>query len=96
MDQNNAGKVPPLTAAEAAQTLGVKTTPSASAPADGAIPVQHEFGRKRYAQRPVGHRRRDIETSREANGESTTARTRLKRCVRFTTRSIDWRKPKSK
>jgi len=52
--QNNAGKVPPLTAAEAAQTLGVKTyTIGVGTRGMAPFPYTDEFGRKRYAQRPV-------------------------------------------
>ncbi len=52
--QNNAGKVPPLTAAEAAQTLGVKTyTIGVGTHGMAPIPYIDQFGRKRYAQQPV-------------------------------------------
>ena len=52
--QNNAGKVPPLTAAEAAQTLGVKVyTIGVGTRGLAPIPYVDPFGRKRYAQQPV-------------------------------------------
>ena len=52
--QNNAGKVPPLTAAEAAQTLGVKVyTIGVGTRGMAPIPYVDPFGRKRYAQQPV-------------------------------------------
>ena len=52
--QNNAGKVPPLTAAEAAQTLGVKVyTIGVGTRGMAPIPYLDPFGRKRYAQQPV-------------------------------------------
>src|SRR2546430_4975600 len=52
--QNNAGKVPPLTAAEAAQTLGVKVyTIGVGTRGMAPIPYLDPFGRKRYAQQQV-------------------------------------------
>jgi len=52
--QNNAGKVPPLTAAEAAQTLSVKVyTIGVGTRGMAPIPYVDPFGRKRYAQQPV-------------------------------------------
>ena len=52
--QNNAGKVPPLTAAEAAQTLAVKAyTIGVGTRGMAPIPYTDPFGRKRYAQQPV-------------------------------------------
>lgn len=52
--QNNAGKVPPLTASEAAQTLGVKTyTIGVGTRGMAPIPYVDQFGRKRYAQQTV-------------------------------------------
>ena len=47
--QNNAGKVPPLTAAEAAQALNVKVyTIGVGTRGLGRMPVMDPFGRKRY------------------------------------------------
>jgi Ca-activated chloride channel family protein len=47
--QNNAGKIPPLTAAEAAQTLGVKVyTIGVGTRGTARIPVSDIFGRKVY------------------------------------------------
>ena len=52
--QNNAGKVPPLTAAEAAETIGVKVyTIGVGTRGLAPIPYVDPFGRKRYAQQPV-------------------------------------------
>ena len=52
--QNNAGKVPPLTAAEAAETLGVKVyTIGVGTRGMAPMPYTDPFGRKRYAQQPV-------------------------------------------
>jgi len=52
--QNNAGKVPPLTAAEAAETIGVKVyTIGVGTRGMAPIPYVDPFGRKRYAQQPV-------------------------------------------
>src|SRR5438477_54089 len=52
--QNNAGKVPPLTAAEAAQTLGVKVyTIGVGRRGMAPMPYLDAFGRKRYAQQQV-------------------------------------------
>src|SRR5207244_12460319 len=52
--QNNAGNVPPLTAAEAAETLGVKVyTIGVGTRGMAPIPYVDPFGRKRYAQQPV-------------------------------------------
>ena len=52
--QNNAGKVPPLTAAEAAKTLDVKAyTIGVGTRGMAPIPYIDPFGRKRYAQQPV-------------------------------------------
>ncbi|MBI3416200.1 MAG: VWA domain-containing protein [Verrucomicrobia bacterium] len=52
--QNNAGKVPPLTAAEAAQTLGVKVyTIGVGTRGTAPFPQTDVFGRKRYVQVPV-------------------------------------------
>jgi len=52
--QNNAGKVPPLTAAEAAETLKVKAyTIGVGTRGMAPIPYVDPFGRKRYAQQPV-------------------------------------------
>lgn len=49
--QNNAGKVPPLTAAEAAQALGVKVyTIGVGTRGKAPIPVTDAFGRKGYQQ----------------------------------------------
>ncbi|MFO1498111.1 MAG: VWA domain-containing protein [Verrucomicrobiota bacterium] len=52
--QNNAGQVPPLTAAEAAQTLGVKVY-TIGVGTHGAAPYPQidPFGRKVYVQLPV-------------------------------------------
>jgi len=48
--QNNAGKVPPMTAAEAAETLGVKTyTIGVGTRGMAPIPYIDQFGRKRYS-----------------------------------------------
>ena len=52
--QNNAGKVPPLTAAEAAQSLGVKTyTIGVGTRGTAPMPRQNVFGQKVYVQVPV-------------------------------------------
>jgi Ca-activated chloride channel family protein len=52
--QNNAGKVPPLTAAEAAQTLNVKTyTIGVGTRGMAPVPYIDPFGRKRYNSQPV-------------------------------------------
>ncbi|MEK7686150.1 MAG: VWA domain-containing protein [Verrucomicrobiota bacterium] len=52
--QNNAGKVPPLTAAEAAQTLGVKVyTIGVGTRGKAPVPYVDAFGNKRYAQMDV-------------------------------------------
>jgi len=52
--QNNSGKVPPLTAAEAAQTLAVKTyTIGVGTRGLAPIPYIDQFGRKRYTEQPV-------------------------------------------
>ncbi|MBI4660487.1 MAG: VWA domain-containing protein [Verrucomicrobia bacterium] len=52
--QNNAGKVPPLTAAEAAQTLGVKVyTIGVGTRGTAPMPLRDPFGRKVYRPVPV-------------------------------------------
>src|SRR6266516_2534498 len=52
--QNNVSKVPPLTAAEAAQSLGVKVyTIGVGTRGMAPFPQTDPFGRKRYAQQPV-------------------------------------------
>ncbi|MSU21985.1 MAG: VWA domain-containing protein [Pedosphaera sp.] len=52
--QNNAGKVPPLTAAEAAQSLGVKVyTIGVGTHGTAPMPQSDAFGRKGYVQVPV-------------------------------------------
>src|SRR2546428_10373240 len=52
--QNNAGNVPPLTAAEAAETLEVKVyTIGVGTRGMAPIPFIDPFGRKRYDQQPV-------------------------------------------
>jgi Ca-activated chloride channel family protein len=52
--QSNAGKVPPLTAAEAAQTLGVKVyTIGVGTRGTAPMPQTDVFGRKQYVQVPV-------------------------------------------
>ena len=52
--QNNAGNVPPLTAAEAAETLAVKVyTIGVGTRGMAPIPYIDPFGRKRYDQQPV-------------------------------------------
>jgi Ca-activated chloride channel family protein len=52
--QNNAGKVPPLTAAEVAQTLGVKVyTIGVGTRGMAPMPYIDPFGQKRYAPQPV-------------------------------------------
>jgi Ca-activated chloride channel homolog len=52
--QNNAGQVPPLTAAEAAQALGVKVyTIGVGTRGNAPFPFMDHFGRKRYVQQPV-------------------------------------------
>src|SRR2546428_3503492 len=52
--QNNAGKVPPLTAAEAAQTLAVKVyTIGVGTRGTAPMPQIDVFGRKRYVPIPV-------------------------------------------
>jgi Ca-activated chloride channel family protein len=52
--QNNAGKVPPLTAAEAAQALAVKVyTIGVGTHGTAPIPVTDPFGRRTYVQQPV-------------------------------------------
>jgi Ca-activated chloride channel family protein len=49
--QNNAGKVPPMTAAEAAQALGVKVyTIGVGTRGTAPMPVRDMFGRKAYRQ----------------------------------------------
>jgi Ca-activated chloride channel homolog len=52
--QNNAGKVPPITAAEAAQALSVKVyTIGVGTRGVGRVPMTDPFGRKRYRDVPV-------------------------------------------
>lgn len=52
--QNNAGKVPPLTAAEAAQAIGVKVyTIGVGTRGTAPYPTTDMFGRKAYVQVPV-------------------------------------------
>jgi Ca-activated chloride channel homolog len=52
--QNNAGKVPPITAAEAAQALNVKVyTIGVGTRGMGRMPMIDPFGRKRYRDVPV-------------------------------------------
>jgi Ca-activated chloride channel family protein len=52
--QNNAGKVPPLTAAEAAEALKVKVyTIGVGTRGMGRMPVTDQFGRKRTVSAPV-------------------------------------------
>ena len=52
--QNNAGTIPPLTAAEAAQTLGVKVyTIGVGKQGTAPYPQKDMFGRKYYVQIPV-------------------------------------------
>jgi Ca-activated chloride channel family protein len=52
--QNNAGKVPPLTAAEAAQTLGMKVyTIGVGTRGTARMPVTDQFGRRVYVTQPV-------------------------------------------
>jgi len=52
--QNNAGTIPPLTAAEAAQTLGIKVhTIGVGTRGTAPYPQIDGFGRKRYVQAPV-------------------------------------------
>ncbi len=52
--QNNAGKVPPLTAADVAQTLKVKVyTIGVGTRGTAPYPVVDQFGRKGYQQMPV-------------------------------------------
>jgi len=52
--QNNAGKIPPLTAAEAAQALSVKVyTIGVGTRGTAPMPRQDMFGRKVYVQVPV-------------------------------------------
>ena len=52
--QNNAGQVPPLTAADAAQTLGVKVyTIGVGTRGTAPFPYIDPFGRKQYVQQPV-------------------------------------------
>lgn len=69
--QNNAGKVPPLTAAEAAQTLGVKVyTIGVGTHGTAPMPRIDPFGRKVYVSIPV-----DIdEESLKAIAEKTSGR----------------------
>jgi Ca-activated chloride channel family protein len=51
---NNAGKIPPLTAAEAAQTLGVKVyTIGVGIQGEAPMPTRDVFGRKGYQMVPV-------------------------------------------
>jgi Ca-activated chloride channel family protein len=51
---NNAGKIPPLTAAEAAQTLGVKVyTIGVGIQGEAPMPARDVFGRKGYQMVPV-------------------------------------------
>jgi Ca-activated chloride channel family protein len=51
---NNAGKVPPLTAAEAAKALGIKVyTIGAGTRGKAPVPVRDGFGRKYYVQQDV-------------------------------------------
>ncbi|HEY6168482.1 MAG TPA: VWA domain-containing protein, partial [Verrucomicrobiae bacterium] len=52
--QNNAGKVPPLTAAEAAEALGVKVyTIGVGIRGEAPYPVTDPFGRRGYQMVPV-------------------------------------------
>jgi Ca-activated chloride channel homolog len=52
--QNNAGKVPPLTAAEAAQALGVKVyTIGVGTRGIARVPYIDQWGQRRYAQQQV-------------------------------------------
>ena len=52
--ENNSGKVPPLTAAEAAKALGIKVyTVGAGTHGEAPVPVQDMFGRTVYRMVPV-------------------------------------------
>lgn len=52
--QNTSGKVPPLTAAEAAEALGVKVyTIGVGTRGEARIPYVDPFGRRRYSMQPV-------------------------------------------
>jgi len=66
--QSNAGKVPPLTAAEAAQALGTKVyTIGVGTQGTAPMPMQDVFGRKVYRQVPVDI---DEKTLREIAGKT--------------------------
>jgi Ca-activated chloride channel family protein len=52
--QNNSGKVPPLTAAQAAQALGIKIyTIGVGIRGNAPMPTRNAFGQKRYVMVPV-------------------------------------------
>jgi len=66
--QNNAGKVPPLTAAEAAQALATKVyTIGVGTQGTAPMPMQDVFGRRVYRQVPVDI---DEKTLREIAGKT--------------------------
>jgi Ca-activated chloride channel family protein len=66
--QNNAGQVPPLTAADAAQTLGVKVYAiGVGTRGTAPFPYIDPFGRKQYVQQPVDI---DEETLKEISAKT--------------------------
>ena len=67
--QNNAGKIPPLTAAEAARARGVKVyTIGVGTRGEAPVPVRDLFGTKRYQMQPVDIDEETLQKITDATG----------------------------
>ena len=73
--QNNAGQVPPLTAADAAQALGVKVyTIGVGTRGIARVPYIDQWGQRRYAQQQVNIDEETLTEIAERTGGSITGR----------------------
>ena len=96
--QNNAGKVSPLTAAEAAKTLGYRVyTIGAGTRGMARYPRVDLFGNKRLRADAGGHRRgHTAARSRRRPAVATTAPPTPRACARSTRRSTSSRRARTK
>ena len=93
--QNNAGKIAPLTAAEAAQALGVKVyTIGVGTQGQAPMPATDMFGRRVYQMVPVDIDEDTLQKISDMTAANTTAPTMRTNSRPSTPRLTNWKRPR--
>jgi len=93
--QNNAGKLQPLLAAEAAAALQVKVyTVGIGMRGQAPMPARDMFGRKVYQMVPVDIDEDTLQQIADKTAENIIVRTMRRSSGRFTRRLTSWRRPR--